>query len=172
MSKRAAILALFEQRAFAARIITTATNPPADDDYQRRLRHWAADCAQRSIHLLHDTPIAYQCALNALQAARDLAASPLTLNISPDLAALYDAAKRTAFSPYSEARLAAALAAHQNVFVGALGASTHSRRAIQNANPRYQPQPDVLELDWQAHRLKQWLQDDEPAPLDVAANRV
>jgi hypothetical protein len=173
MSKRRTILALFEQRVLPNRIINDATNPPADLDYQRRLRHWAADCASRSIQLLRSSPIEHEFATAALAAARGLATQ--ALSVPPmliDYNSLFDEIKRTASSPTAEAKLAAALSCHPNVFVGSLGASTHARRAIQNSSlhntPRSRETADAKELRWHATRLKAWLQDDEPEPLVTA----
>jgi hypothetical protein len=134
MSKRAAIVALIEQRVFAERILTEA----ADSDYQGRLRLWAADCATRSLHLLKGEALAWNSAALAIDAARHLATTGEAQYIHCDYPALLAAARRSAFSSVTEAKLAAALAAFDNVFVGALAAATHSRRAIRNANKRPQ----------------------------------
>jgi len=171
MSKRAAILALFHNQAFPIRIITEATSPPADPDYQRRLRHWAADCATRSLHLIADDKPAMLVALGNIQTARtlaDVATLPTTATYAyPEFASLYEDARRTTFAPQAEARLAAALAGHHNVFLGALGSSSHARRAIQNVNVASYPRDHIAEMDWQVDRLKAWLADDEPTPLEL-----
>jgi len=169
--RRAAVLALIKSGTYPVKIIQAATEPTADYDYQRRLRLWASDCAARAIHLLTDHPIALQAAAFAITTARDLASaevapSALALFAHPHYFKLYEEAKRTAFSAESEARLAAALSAHVNVFLGALGAATHARRAIQNSTGQ-PPQPTQTELDWQAQRLGQWLDDVEPEPLTL-----
>ena len=161
MSKRAKILALFEQRTHPSLIITKACSPPADEDYHRRLRFWAIDCAHRAMHLLNDTPMALQFSMTALGAARNLAITSNVMPlITPDYDMLLAEVKRTAFAPQAEARLAAAFTVHHNVFLGALGAATHARKAIHNADLRNNPEPDTKELQWQAGRLKEWLVQD------------
>lgn len=169
-SKRAAMLTLIQQGAFPLQIITTATDPPSDYDYQRRLRQWGADCVAHALPLIADDPIAFQSAALAISVARQLATaavSPAVLDYfsSPPYSTLYDEARRTGFSVLSEIRLAAALCNHINVYLGTLGAATHARRALQGARNQTHDQPERSELDWQAQRLGQWLADDEPTPL-------
>ena len=51
-AKRSRILALFKENLPPRTIIEQATTGPADRDYERRLRLWAADCAARASHLI------------------------------------------------------------------------------------------------------------------------
>jgi hypothetical protein len=164
------MLTLIQKGAFPLQIITTATDPPSDYDYQRRLRQWGADCVAHALPLIAGNPIAFQSAALAISVARQLAAatvSPAALDhfSSPQYSSLYDEARRTGFSVLSEIRLAAALCNHINVYLGTLGAITHARRALQSAPDQTPEQAERNELDWQVQRLGQWLADDEPTPL-------
>lgn len=116
-SKRAGILALYELRACAADIITVATTPFGGLDYERRLRMWAADCASRAVHLIEDDFLR-RFAIDFIEAAPTLATSPPETSIGNlPLKRLYADTRSSACAPNAEARLAACLAVHPNVYV-------------------------------------------------------
>jgi|GEM_PF-1237363 len=149
------------------KIITCATTPPASIAYQRKLRLWAADCAARSLHLIGN-PEDHDLACKAIEVARQFARGMINVEaLAPfDCAPgsgsrFYKDAKRTAFSVASEVRLAAAMTAQVNVFVGTLAAVTHARRAIANATWDTTHAPRS-ELDWQIGRLLRWMAETEP----------
>jgi hypothetical protein len=175
--KRSAIQSLIQQLAYPAKIITAATEPPADPDYERRLRLWAADCAARGVHLLADRGEDYQRAIAAITVARAFAkglidTARLTEFDCPPGSKLYQDTRRTAFAVASEISLAAALTAQANIFIGALGATTHTRRALKNASAGERGfAPAMNELNWQVHRLSLWLSDREPAELPISTAR-
>jgi hypothetical protein len=157
MAKRADILVLFDLNALPSRIINEAASPPADDDFNRRLRHWAADCALRVVPLLPDErkPIA----ITLLRRARSIAdGGSRSGDLNYD--ALFATARQSLFSPEAEAALAVALTTYPDVFLGSNGAAWHARRAIQHANlqpmARRRP-PDIHETRWQVARLKGWM---------------
>jgi hypothetical protein len=116
----------------------------------------------------------YQRAAAAIAAARDFAkglidATQLAEFDCPPSSKLYQNSKRTAFAVASEMSLAAAMTAQANIFVGALAATTHTRRALKNAGrtrPLLSPAND--ELTWQVHRLSLWLGNPEPTELPIS----
>jgi hypothetical protein len=169
--KRAAILLLIKQQAHPATIITTATEPSADPDYERRIRLWAADCVARGIHLLTDDDRRQASA--AIMAARRFAKGLIDITRlaefdCPPGSELYRNAKRSAFTMTAEIRLAAAMTAQLNIYVGALTATTHIRRAIENTTRSRSQITAQKELNWQVRRLMDWLSDSEPAEWPIS----
>jgi hypothetical protein len=166
--KRLAILTLFKQGALAQRIITAATEPRSDPDYEMRLRQWATDCVVHALSEIQVDRISRQSVVMWVDAARRLASGDLTPETvgtaaDPDLSVLYAEAKRTAFSPRAEIRLAAALAVQGNVYLGASGAATHARKAMRGM---LGDRPlELVEFDWQVTRLKGWMEYTPPLPL-------
>jgi hypothetical protein len=111
-------------------------------------------------------------AVNAISSARLFARNFLNSAMlgrfhCPPGSLLYQEAKQAAFSPASEARLAAALCAQVDVWTGALGAVTHARRAIANSSEQLGPHASRVESDWLVGRLLRWLSVPEPFDWSV-----
>jgi len=173
MEKKLAIRRMIGTGMQADKIILAATTAPGDSDYQRRLRLWGADCAAHAAHLMRASRQQKEghAAINGarLYARAFYNDAMLMVFDCPPGSQLYEATKKDSFSPASEARLAAALCAQKNVWTGALGASTHARRAIshQKDEAGAQLQASVDELGWQVGRLLLWLCEPEPRDWPV-----
>lgn len=169
-SKRAAILALFKHETPISTIVTDATNPPADADYQCRLRLWAADCVCHALRQMPHGFTNYNAVRLTIDATRGLASAqdlPQALRFysNPDYAALFAENERSNYTAQAELNLAAAMSVHRNGYLGALGAATHARRAMLSVDGCDGMMPGLNELNWQTDSLNQWMSDDQPLPF-------
>ena len=126
-----------------------------DKDVERRLRHFAADCAARVLHLFEKERPGDDRPRKAIQAARDYADGKIDDTARDARAAAWAAAgaardaRAAAWAAAGAARAAARAAAG-----AAAGAAARDARDARDA-----------EKEWQFDRLIQWLSDDEPTPL-------
>jgi len=174
--KRVRILALIEHCAPPRTIVERATKPPADADYERRLRMWAADCAARALHLIAKHHVDYLEAGQTIIAARNFAKDLIHKTHLAQFATLDSRpktkGKRVSFYMASEVKQAAAMTAQADVHDAARAAAQHACNAIRSA--MLATRRDVGkqwddELNWQIERLRAWLSDDEPAEWPISA---
>jgi len=163
--KRVRIVALINEGAQPRTILGQATIGPADKDYERRLRLWAADCAARAIHLVSLSD--YTKAEHAVAVARSYARGMMNDGHLKAFACdqHYEHGKQV-FYCASEAYYAAILCAQQDVYTAAMSASHYARNAIHNTLLRDNRQNVAQcwddELMWQVERLRAWFGDSEP----------
>ena len=140
-----------------------------DKELERRLRHFAADCAARVLHFFEKERPDDERVRNAIQAAHDYAdgkiddAARVAARVAAGGAAgaaAWDAARAAAWAAAGAAAWDAARAAAWAAAGAAAGAAARdAARAAAGAAAW------VAAREWQFDRLIYWLSEDEPAPL-------
>ena len=137
---------------------------------ERRLRHWAADCAAHVLHFYERDHPNDMRPRNAIKAARDLADGLIDGAARSDAAgaawaaaardAAWDAARDAARAAAWDAARAVRAAVRDAVAAAAAWDAAFARAAAWDA-----------EQQWQFDRLVLWLSEDEPEPFEFRQER-
>lgn len=129
-----------------------------DEEVRRRLRHFAADCAARVLHLFEKERPDDKRVRQSIQAARDYAGGKIEAAAGAAAgAAAHAAAGAAAQDAAWSAAWSAAGAAAGAAWVTAQDAVWAARRAVSWEG----------EKEWQFDRLIAWLSEEEPEPLPL-----